>query len=305
MHMKKVLIVFFIVVIAFTVCVYIFIPSKLNVSAVEAMAAPANGVYRCVSSESSWNKWLDKSAGLLPKKVIVTSSFMNVVNVLILDKNDSIKTTMELLSLKSDSTIVQWKFSAATALNPVTRILKYNQAVEIKKDMDSMLHQLKLFVSKDENIYGFTAHEASTKDTILISTKINLTHYPSTKDIYDLIDKVKNYAAKSSAQITNYPMYNVTKIEGDTIRLMVAIPVNKAVKQAGSISPVRMVPGRFLVAQVTGGNATVQNAFNQMQLYFSEHNRTAMAIPFAYLITDRREEADTAKWITKIYAPVY
>jgi hypothetical protein len=29
-----------------------------------------------------------------------------------------------------------------------------------------------------------------------------------------------------------------------------------------------------------------------------------MAIPFQSLITDRVKEPDTAKWITKLYAPV-
>jgi hypothetical protein len=41
-----------------------------------------------------------------------------------------------------------------------------------------------------------------------------------------------------------------------------------------------------------------------MQLYFDDYDKTSMAITFQYLVTDRIKEADTAKWITEIYAPV-
>lgn len=302
--MKKILIAFSVLLLIFIAGVYIFIPSKLQVSAVTEIAAPVSGVFRCASTESMWHKW-NASTDSIHKKIIVANSFIHAIDVLIYNNNDSIKTTMNFLPLSNDSMMVQWKFSLAASTNPFTRISKYNEAVQLKKKMDNALQQLKLFASKNENIYGFSVHEASTKDTLLISARTILTHYPSTNEIYNLVDKLKNYAAQSNAEITGYPMYNITKNEGDTMRLMVAIPINKQLKQSGSISPVRMVPGRFLIAQVTGGEETVKNALNQMHLYFAEHNRTAMAIPFSYLITNRKQETDTAKWVTKIYAPVF
>lgn len=303
--MKKAIIAFAILLIIFIACVYILIPSKLYVSAIAEMKAPVNGVYRCVNNGYEWHKWLNEPTDKIQKKIIVTSSFINVVNILIYNGKDSINTTMNLLPLTNDSMAVQWKFLMTTGFNPFAKISRYNEAVQLKKNMDRILSQLKSFVSKYDNIYGLSIHESSINDTILISTKTILTHYPTTNDIYALIDKLKKYAVQSKAQITGYPMYNVTKIEGDTVRLMTAIPINKELKQVDSIWPVRMVPGRFLTGQVTGGNATVKNALNQMQLYFADHNRTAMAIPFTYLITDRRQQPDTSKWITKIYAPVF
>jgi hypothetical protein len=305
MLMKKILITLSILLLIFIACVYIFIPSKLQVSALVKIAAPVSGVYRCASTENMWNKWANAATDSLHKKITIANSFIHEINVLIYNDNDSITTTMNFLPLSGDSMIVQWKFSMAAANNPFERISKYSEAVQLKKKMDDVLQQLKLFASKTENIYGFGVHETSTKDTILITAKTNLTQYPSTNDIYNLVDKLENYAVRSDAQITGYPMYNVTKTEGDTMRLMVAIPVNKELEQSASVSTVRMVPGRFLVAQITGGEETVKNALNQMHLYFAEHNRTAMAIPFSYLITNRKQEPDTAKWITKIYAPVF
>ncbi len=132
-----------------------------------------------------------------------------------------------------------------------------------------------------------------------------LDHYPSTNDIYSLVNKLNDYAIKSGALITGNPMYNVTPVEKDTVRLMVALPVNKSLLQTSSISAVKMVPGNFLATQVSGGEGTVRNALATMQNFITDNSKTSMAIPFSYLITNRVDEPDTSKWVTKIYMPVF
>jgi hypothetical protein len=59
-----------------------------------------------------------------------------------------------------------------------------------------------------------------------------------------------------------------------------------------------------LRAEVKGGNATVEEALHQMKIFISDYQKTAMAIPFESLVTDRSKEPDTSKWITRIYTPV-
>lgn len=303
--MKKILLIIGLLLLIFIGCVYLLIPSKLNVSVVTEMHAPANAIYRCISRDDIWNKWLKQSADSISKKITASSPFANAAYITLFYKNDSTKTTMNILHLTNDSVAVRWDFEMVAGANPFTRISKYNRAKNLKNKMDEILSELKAFASKEENIYGFKIQEASIKDTFLISAKTQLTYYPQTDDLYNLIDKLKNYVQQSNAQVTGYPMYNVSKINRDTLRLMVAIPVNKMLQETNAIAPVHMVPGKFLTGEVTGGNKTVTNALEQMLLYFPEHNRTAMAIPFCYLITDRRQQPDTTKWVTKIYAPVF
>jgi hypothetical protein len=86
---------------------------------------------------------------------------------------------------------------------------------------------------------------------------------------------------------------------------MVALPVNRIVAGKGDVFFVRMVPGHFLRTEVTGGPHTIANAHRMMDQYFKDFNRVTMAIPFEYLVTDRLKEADTSKWITRVYGPVY
>ena len=48
----------------------------------------------------------------------------------------------------------------------------------------------------------------------------------------------------------------------------------------------------------------IQKAYDQIQHYISDHNRVAPAISFESLVTDRRQEPDSSKWVTRIYYPV-
>jgi hypothetical protein len=65
-----------------------------------------------------------------------------------------------------------------------------------------------------------------------------------------------------------------------------------------------MILGYILVGEVKGGMVTVAAAEKRMADYAFDHQKTAPAIPFQSLITDRMQEKDTGKWITRIYYPV-
>jgi len=80
--------------------------------------------------------------------------------------------------------------------------------------------------------------------------------------------------------------------------------VNKELAGNGKIFFSRFVPWKVLTAEVRGGIWTVKEAMHQMDIYIADYQKTAMAIPFQSLVTNRMEEPDTLKWITGIYTPV-
>lgn len=285
-------------------CIYIFIPSNITVSAVTTANAPASSLYRYVNNKNTWSEKLVPNNSLF-KEYTVSSSVQNAVDVVLRDGNDTVNTKLILIFPGGDSTIVHWDCSLVAGANPFSRLHAYNKAVDIKKSMDSVLSKLKSLTNDPANIYGIHITKASTKDTILISTKTMFNHYPSTNEIYSLVNKLNDYAVKSDALVTGNPMYNVTPDEKDSVRLMTALPVNKLLRQTNSIMQMRMIPGNFLITQVSGGEATVREALAQMQNFISDNNKTTMAISFSYLVTNRINEPDTTKWITKIYIPVY
>jgi hypothetical protein len=100
-------------------------------------------------------------------------------------------------------------------------------------------------------------------------------------------------------------MLNIQHKDITHFQTMVAIPVNKAVKEQNDFVIKNMVPGNLLVAEVSGGGHTISNAFAQMENYLTDHQFESPAIPFYSLITDRIAETDTSKWVTRISYPVY
>jgi len=102
------------------------------------------------------------------------------------------------------------------------------------------------------------------------------------------------------------PMVNIMPLEDrpGTYRLMVAIPVSTAIGSKGDVSFMRLIPGRYLITDVNGGPATVDRALAALKDFIRDHQRTVMAIPFQSLITNRMQEPDSSKWVTRIYYPV-
>ena len=66
-----------------------------------------------------------------------------------------------------------------------------------------------------------------------------------------------------------------------------------------------MVPGNILVSEIKGGDYSAREALREMHQFMTDNNMSSPAIPFQSLVTNRMEEPDTLKWITKIYYPVF
>ena len=171
--------------------------------------------------------------------------------------------------------------------------------------MQVILTNMDHYLSNRDHIYGMHIEKISTTDTFLVALKSTHNVYPTTKDVYTLINTLKKYIAAQGAEITNAPIMNVTQRESALYELMVAVPTNKALQPSGDILYRRMVPGNFMSAEIKGGDATVKEAMWQMHLFMTDYERTVMAIPYAKLVTDRSMEPDTSKWVTRIYQPSF
>jgi len=297
------------------ICVYSFIPSTINISTVASAKATRDGTYRMIASKATWKKWWNYNS-VQTTNIVSDSTFLNnnyrynlkeagFNNALVSIQHGSkiINSTISLLQFKTDSIGIIWQCSLQTSANPIERVKQYFEAVNIKKNLTSILNRLKTFVENEENIYGIKISKGKVRDTFLISKKKMFAQEPSMNDVYDMINDLNKYAYKNNCRPTDAPMLNILH-DSDKYRLMVALPINKEIKTTPSISFIKMTNGNFMVTQVRGGQGTVENALEQMQLYFDDYDKTSMAITFQYLVTDRIKESDTTKWITEIYAPV-
>ncbi len=65
-----------------------------------------------------------------------------------------------------------------------------------------------------------------------------------------------------------------------------------------------MVPGNFMVIEISGGDYAVREGERNLQNYIEDYGKIKMAIPFQSLITNRLAEPDSSRWKTRIYLPV-
>ncbi|MGH2648329.1 MAG: hypothetical protein ACRDE8_12205, partial [Ginsengibacter sp.] len=196
------------------------------------------------------------------------------------------------------------KYGLATNWNPINRINLHLETKKMNKNIRDILNSMKAFLDKPENVYGMHIDQVIVKDTILVTTNFLSPEYPSTQKVYDLINGIKGYIAANNAKETNSPMLNVWQDSG-LYKIQVAIPVNVVIPQNNTYLIKRMVPGKILVAEIKGGEYSAREALRQMHLFMTDNQLSAPAIPFESLVTNRMEEPDTLKWITKIYYPVF
>lgn len=301
--MKKWFISLLILAVLFIAATYIFIPRTLELSAIAYTNCTPPAAYRLVSDEAQWNKWWPehKDTGSLR----ITKRKYNALEINIQSRGVYTGSTLHFVPLPADSLALQWQCSLPGGNNPFTKIVQYNRAVTLKKKMSALLGQLAGFLSHKKNVYGYSIQRTSTTDTLLVATRTVLPSYPLTPDVYRLVDTLKKYIITQDAKQTGPPIMNVTQVGNHAFQLMVALPTNRPLPGNRDILFRKMVPGAFMVADVQGGDYSVVHALRQMNLYFDDYKRTSMAIPFAALITDRMQEPDSTRWLTRIYAPVY
>jgi hypothetical protein len=297
---------------------YVLLPAKINVAQSVSINCTHAAANRYVINDSNWVKWWPRNSSPAPASETRMKSFpykeytfqpkqpmFDAIGVRIDAGDLNLNSRIVLIPQLKDSVTIQWLLEYKTGNNPFTRVNRYRQAEKLGRNLNSILAQLRMFLEKPENVYGISVKKTIVKDSLLISTKKLFTARPSTQDIYSLINKLKTHIQQHGARETGYPMLNIQQKTGGYFETMVAIPVNKELKEQNDIVVKKLVQGNVLVAEVRGGEYTAGNAFLQMEKYSTDHHYESPAIPFYSLVTNRLTETDTAKWITRINYPVF
>ncbi len=315
--MKKLLIILSIFVFLLLSGTYMIIPRVLHISESATISSSLQPSFRSLANLNNWNQWLPGST-LVPSTssagdakllygddtLYITKQLYNNLIIAITQPAVTIETSLLLVQSQKDSLTLIWTYSTSTSLNPVSRLVQYQRAVNNKKKLRAIMDRMQAFLEKDEHLYGLPIEEKSIKDSVLVSTSTLLAHKPQTSDIYRQIDKLQQYLQNIKGEQTGYPMVNISPMPNQQYKLMVALPTRTPPAESGDIVYRRMVPGRFLTTTVKGGNSAIENAYVKLQQYMEDHQRVSPGVPFQMLVTDRRTEQDTAKWVTHVYFPV-
>lgn len=306
--MKKILIVLLTFAAIVVIASYIFIPSKIKISAVASGHANSKAVQRFLENDANWNKWWPGSIPFYYNEFDfrLTKKMLNAFELQIPDKKDSLTTLLKILPDDNDSIIYLWSCEFESSKNPVTRLMQYFKATRIKKSLDILIEILKDSLKKEENLYGFRVQSIKVSDSVLISTRRTFNHYPNDPEIDTMIQLLRKYISSSNAVEKNYPMLNI-HVEGtNNYEAMVAIATERLLPANSLFFPKLVLKGgNVLEASFTGGPAAIKKAFDNFENYRSDYGIQSPAIPYQLLITDRLKESDTSKWVTKFYYPIF
>ncbi len=300
-----------VVVIALLVgTVYIFIPGEIKIAEVSYIRCNEKAGYRILMNDNTWKKWWPSSATTSNSNSFnynfqTGSKYIEGLEILIKKDTSVYYSLISLLPLKADSVRLEWRTTLSAGSNPFIRAQQYFRARDIKSNMKKIVGNLKSFLEKRENVYRMTITVEKVKDTLLVARRILSANYPGTEVIYNLIDDLRSFINSKGAKETNYPMIHIgTKPGRNGYETMIAIPVNKTLNNSGDYAFKRMVPGNILAAQVKGGISTVKEGEAQLENFVQDYQLVSPAIPFQSLVTNRMNEKDTSKWITKLYYPI-
>ena len=302
-----------IIITVIIVCLYYFIPTTVQIHQTAAIKVNAKAFSRTISDGEKWQQWWPGKK--LPGFHFPTYELDNYqysiidrkqysVVVLIKDNIESMATEMNIFPLTTDSIAIIWKGQTIPYSSIFTRINNYKKMIKLNKQVKSILEHIQTFYANEDNIYTMHIRKDHVSDSMLISTSFISREYPSVENIYMLIDQLKEFAVKGSAKQTGYPMLNIMHTDSSYLT-RVAIPIDKKIKDSGNMVYRWMLGrGNILVTEVIGGPNTINKAFEELDNYIADHNRAAPAIPFQSLITNRRENPDSGKWITNVFWPV-
>jgi hypothetical protein len=310
--MKKLVIALLVIVVIAIGSIYLFIPQVITISTVRYVNAYQNSVTKVIGNNALFNKWWQLAA--IAKGTSfnykgfdyhINKNLSNVAEIQIQSKQLNVQSTLISLNVYLDSSAIEWSTQIQASANPFERVSQYNEAEQLKASMAGLMDKLKEYFDNPVNVYGIEVKEIQLRDSLLISTKVKTTAYPTTEDVYKQVNKLKNYAASHGAVPTDYPMLNVTMFGTNDYQVMVGLPVNNVLTESADVRIKRMpYLGNMLTAIIKGGDYTIQEGVKKLNEFYNDTKRASPAIPYELMITDRQREKDTLKWVTQLYYPV-
>jgi hypothetical protein len=313
--MKKWIVIVFSLVALLLIAVYFLIPGKIVVTRSIAANANQSGAYRFLTDASNWSAWwpgssitnkggdtvLESGGYRFQKPMPGYYRFSMTVE----KGEDADSSFLQIFSPGVDSLTIAWTATIKTGSNPVNKFRNYFKAKELGKTLDRVLIAMEKHISDVKNIYGMPIKKEKVKTEFLVSLSNTFGHYPSTGEIYELLNKIRKYVVQEQAKEVDHPMIYIKPYDSTKFEAQVAIPVDKAIAETAEISLRRMLlNGNILVAEVTGGKTKTDQAMKQVEIYVSDHKYYNVALPFYSLVTDRMSEPDSSKWVTRIYYPI-
>ena len=267
---------------------------------------------RIMSDFNQWNKWWPgeiKNDSVLMfegSEIKIQTILLNGFYANCYSRNISSFIDIQFLSAPNKESEFIYSFTLNYSANPfkkAVQVLFYS--LHIKNELDSFILKIKSNLEDVKKVYGFEIFEERVPNAMHISTKKEFDHSPNTEEIYRSVDALYKYIAENQANAVNAPIYNIFTPDDKHYQLMVAIATDRPLPTNNTFLFKEMVRGKIIIGKSIGPNSTIDQCMKQVEYFVKDHGRSSPAIQFNRLITDRRKEKDSTKWITTINYPVF
>lgn len=310
--MKKWIIIVCLFLLVIATILYFLIPANKNTGYKVMVNCTESGASRKIINKENWQLWWpgqkinDTLYTYQSRTYKIDKILLNGIQTTIFNNKDSVKAVLQVLFYGNDSTQFQWMFNNINySANPLIRFKQYFAVRKCSKNIVLLLENMKKYFDNPENIYGLKITRQRVAEASMISLKDTFQQYPSTQEIYGMIQSVKGYIQKKGGEESGHPMLHVEK-EGPAIfEVMVAVPTKKDLPSEGQFELKHMHLGFILTADVKGGAYSIVKGEEELTNYFRDYKKNSPAISFQSLVTDRLTETDSTKWVTRLYYPVF
>lgn len=257
----------------------------------------------------------DQRANWIPGEKITDSSFVwegknYVIEKLLLngfyaiDLNDKSIVEFSFTPAMKNQTQFNVMATEGNSGNFFSRIVKAITK-PVKKTAESFLAKVTAFFSETKNVYGIEIIKGRVEHINWVSAMQDFDHFPTTSEVYTVIDTLENFLATKQAAILGQPILHIRPLDEKKYQMMTAVPVEMPIEPTDLFKNKTMAPGFLMKADVTGGLSRVAQAERELENYMRDNHKQSPAIPYQQLITDRRKQTDSAQWITQINYPVF
>ncbi|MCA6497030.1 MAG: hypothetical protein IM558_04795 [Chitinophagaceae bacterium] len=218
----------------------------------------------------------------------------------------------------NDKNIIEFSFTPAlnnqtqfnvmvTEGNPGNFFSRIVKAITkpVVKTAEGFLNNLNSFFGETKNIYGIDISRGRVDNINWVSAMQDFDHFPATSEVYTVIDTLEKFLTAQQVTVLGQPILHIRPIDEKIYQMMTAVPVEKPIEPNNQFKNKTMAPGFLMKADVTGGWSRVTEAEREMENYLRDNHKQSPAIPFQQLITDRRKQTDSTKWVTQINYPVF
>ncbi len=287
-----------------------FLPREKTFTQTINSPIPFDGISRVIVNNGLWKNWWpgeilnDSTVSFKEHSIHINTILLNGFKATVIDGNNSTLLDLQSIATYNFETSITLNTTVHLSSNPFAKIFQYLSAGKAEKLTTDLFDQLKATLSDVKKVYGFDIKMGKVPNSSYISMKQDFDHYPRNEELYRMIDEAKTYIVSENSKVVNAPILNIVKESDKLYSAMVAVASDKDVPTKGKFMLKQMMLGNIVVAEVTGGPATIEKCRQAVQFFVNDYRKVSPAIAFERMITNRLTE-DSSRWVTTINYPVF